>query len=80
MSHPPSPRAPQSPPPSDRSFAKSRRVAIAVTVVALWLVGLLLMVRRNANRSESEQLAEVALRIQPATFYYIVERDGQQIG
>ncbi len=38
------------------------------------------MMRRNANRSESEQLAEVALRVQPATFYYIVERDGLQIG
>ncbi len=38
------------------------------------------MVRRNANRSEGEQLAEVALRIQPATFYYTVERDGKQIG
>lgn len=38
------------------------------------------MARRNANRSEQEQLAEVALRIQPATFYYIVERDGKQIG
>lgn len=38
------------------------------------------MVRRNANRSESEQLTEVALRVQPTTFYYSVERDGQQIG
>ena len=49
-------------------------------MVALWIVGLLLMARRNANRSEVEQLADVALRVQPATFYYAVERDGQQIG
>lgn len=53
---------------------------MGVGVVALWLVGLLLMARRNANRSEVEQLAEVALRVQPATFYYAVERDGVQIG
>lgn len=39
-----------------------------------------MMLRRNANRTEEQQLAEVALRVQPATFYYIVERDGQQIG
>jgi len=38
------------------------------------------MFRRNANRSESQQLSEVALRVQPATFYYVVERDGEQIG
>lgn len=49
-------------------------------MLALWIVGLLMMARRNANRSESQQLAEVALRIQPATFYYSVERDGKQIG
>jgi hypothetical protein len=39
-----------------------------------------MMLRRNANTSEAQQLAEVALRLQPATFYYIIERDGQQIG
>ena len=42
--------------------------------------GMVMMLRRNANRSESQQLAEVALRLQPATFYYIIERDGRQIG
>ncbi|MEX2109540.1 MAG: hypothetical protein WD802_02955 [Gemmatimonadaceae bacterium] len=60
--------------------AKTRRVAIGVGVVALWLVGLLLMLRRNASRSEEQRLAEVALTVQPATFYYLVERDGQTIG
>jgi hypothetical protein len=49
-------------------------------IVALWLGGLMMMRRRNANRSEAQQLAEVALRLQPATFYYVVERNGQQIG
>lgn len=49
-------------------------------MVVLWIAGLLMMARRNANRSEVEQLADVALRVQPATFYYAVERDGQQIG
>jgi hypothetical protein len=53
---------------------------VAVMIVALWIAGIAMMLRRNANRSEAQQLAEVALRLQPATFYYIVERDGQQIG
>ncbi|HEU4748264.1 MAG TPA: hypothetical protein VFS56_07155 [Gemmatimonadaceae bacterium] len=60
--------------------ARARRIAIGAGVVALWAVGLLMMARRNANRSEVEQLADVALRVQPATFYYAVERNGQQIG
>ncbi len=49
-------------------------------VVALWIGGMAMMVHRNANRTESQQLAEVALRVQPATFYYIINRDGEQIG
>jgi len=39
-----------------------------------------MMVRRGANPTHAQQLAEVALRVQPATFYYTVERDGKQIG
>jgi hypothetical protein len=39
-----------------------------------------MMLRRNASRSEEQQLAEVALTVQPATFYYMIERDGRQIG
>ena len=58
----------------------SKRGAIAVIIVALWIAGIAMMLRRNANTSEAQQLAEVALRLQPATFYYIIERDGEQIG
>lgn len=59
---------------------KSRRAAIGVAVVVLWVAGLAMMLRRNASRSEEQQLADVALTVQPATFYYLVERDGKQIG
>ena len=58
----------------------SKRGAVAVLVVVLWIAGMAMMVHRNANRSEAQQLAEAALRVQPATFYYAVERDGEQIG
>ena len=59
---------------------KSKRGAVALLIVALWIAGMAMMAHRNANRSESQQLAEVALRVQPATFYYIIDRDGEQIG
>lgn len=58
----------------------SKRGAAAVIILALWIGGMAMMMHRNANRSESQQLAEVALRVQPATFYYTIERDGAQIG
>jgi hypothetical protein len=59
---------------------KSKRGAVAVLVVVLWVAGMAMMVHRNANRTGSQQLAEVALRVQPATLYYTIDRDGEQIG
>jgi hypothetical protein len=59
---------------------KSKRAALAVLVVALWIAGMAMMMHRNANRTESQQLAEVTLRVQPSTFYYAIDRDGEQIG
>ena len=58
----------------------TKRGLIAVAIVGLWIAGMAVMLRRNANRSEAQNLAEVALRLQPATFYYTIERDGVQIG
>jgi hypothetical protein len=68
------------PPPLAKQINLTKRAAVAVMIVAFWIAGIALLLRRNANQSEAQRLAEVALRIQPATFYYIVERDGQQIG
>jgi len=56
------------------------RIILALVIAALWIGGIAMMVHRNANRSEAQQLAEVALRLQPATFYYLIERDGKQVG
>lgn len=57
-----------------------RRGLFAAVIVALWLGGMAMMVTRNANRSDAQKLAEVALRLQPATYYYSIERAGEQIG
>lgn len=59
---------------------QSKRALLAVIIVALWLGGIAMMFRRNATRSEAQLLTEVALRLQPATFYFVVERDGTQVG
>jgi hypothetical protein len=59
---------------------RSNRAALAVGIVGLWIVGIAVMLNRNANRSEAQNLAEVALRVQPATFYYTIEHAGEQIG
>ena len=56
------------------------RILLAIAIIALWLGGMAMMFRRNANRSEAQQLAEVALRLQPATFYYIIDRNGTRVG
>jgi hypothetical protein len=58
----------------------STRAALAAIVVALWLGGLAMLHSRNANVSEAQQLAQVALRVQPETFYYIIDQNGEQIG
>ncbi|HEY6089315.1 MAG TPA: hypothetical protein VD771_05955 [Gemmatimonadaceae bacterium] len=58
----------------------SKRGALAAVIIALWIAGMFMMRSRNANTSETQRLAEVALRLQPATFYYIIERDGKPIG
>ena len=58
----------------------STRATLAVIVVALWIGGLAMMHRRNANVSEAQQIAQVAMRLQPQTYYYTIERDGEQIG
>jgi hypothetical protein len=58
----------------------SKRGAIAAVIVALWIGGMAMMVNRTGSRSEAQTLAEVALRVQPSTFYYTIERDGEQIG
>jgi hypothetical protein len=65
---------------SKTAKVKPNRGVLAVIIVALWIGGMTMMLRRNANRSEAQQLAEVALRLQPATFYYVIEHDGHQIG
>ncbi|MEJ7760843.1 MAG: hypothetical protein WKF55_14770 [Gemmatimonadaceae bacterium] len=57
----------------------NRRV-IALAVLAIWAVGIGWLYRRNTLRTPEQILAEAALRISPATWYYILEQNGNQVG
>ncbi|MGK2962967.1 MAG: hypothetical protein ACSLFK_12590 [Gemmatimonadaceae bacterium] len=57
----------------------TRRV-VAVTVIAIWIVGLALLYNRTTNRTPEQELVEAALLVSPATYYYILRQDGRQVG
>ena len=57
-----------------------RRVAIAAVVLAAWVAGLALLVRREFFRESAAVLAEAALRLGPSTGFFVVEMNGRQIG
>ena len=58
----------------------SRRGKIAVGIVALWLVGLAALTRRELFRPLSERLAMAATRVAPGGTFFAVHQNGQQIG
>lgn len=57
----------------------SRRF-VAVVIIGVWAVGLALLYNRTTNRSPEQELAEAGMRVSPATYYYIVEQGGKQVG
>jgi hypothetical protein len=58
----------------------SRRGVIATTVLVVWVIALSLLIRREFFRAPTERLAEAAMRISPEALFYIIERNGEQIG
>ena len=58
----------------------SRRGRIAVGVLALWLIGLAALARRELFRPMVERLAMAATRVAPGGTYFAVHQDGEQIG
>lgn len=63
-----------------RAARGRRRAALAVIILAAWTLGAGLLVRREYFRERAEILAEAALRVAPGSWYYVVERNGRQIG
>ena len=58
----------------------SRRGVIATAVLLVWVVALSLLIRREFFRAPTERLAEAAMRISPEALFYVIERNGEQIG
>jgi hypothetical protein len=56
------------------------RRTIALTIIGLWVVGLALLYRRSTFRSPEQSLAEAGMKVSPATYYYRLEQNNQQIG
>jgi transglutaminase-like putative cysteine protease len=57
-----------------------KRMLIAIGVIALWVAGLGVLVRREIFQPKAERLIEAGLRVSPgATFFAVLQR-GEQIG
>jgi hypothetical protein len=57
----------------------SRKV-VGVVVIALWVVGLAFLYKRNGNHSPQEWLAEAGMRVSPETYYYTIQQGDKQVG
>ena len=57
-----------------------KRSLVAIGILALWIGGLGMLVRRELFRPKTEQLAEAGLRVSPGAAYYAVLQKGEQIG
>ncbi len=58
----------------------SRRAALAVGVLALWISGLGVLVHHQLFRPQVERLAEAGMRVTPGAQYYAVLQGSRQIG
>ncbi len=58
----------------------NRRAVTAVVILLAWAGGMGALARRELFKGSGQRLAELALRVSPETFYYIVEQNGQQVG
>ena len=58
----------------------TRRGVVAIVILVAWAAGMGMLVRRELFKGSGQRLAELALRISPETFYYVVEQGGKQIG
>jgi len=58
----------------------SRRALAAWVILAAWLGGSAMLVRREVFRPHIERLAEAALRVTPAAVFYAVMQGDKQVG
>lgn len=69
------------PPRNARLVARGqRRGALAVGILLAWSLGVGMLIRQEFFRERSAVLAEAALRLAPGVSFFVVERDGRQVG
>lgn len=57
-----------------------QRGLLALAILLAWGLGVGMLVRKEFFRERSAVLAEAALRLAPGVSFFIVERDGRQVG
>jgi len=58
----------------------SRRGVFGIVIVLAWGAGLAAFAQRELSRSDSDRLAESALRVAPGATYFAVLREGKHVG
>src|SRR3954467_4547856 len=58
----------------------TKRAMVGTAIIAAWLAGIALLVRREYFRPQYERLAEAAMRVTPGVVYYGVMQGDRQIG
>lgn len=58
----------------------SRRTTLGAAVIVAWIVGLVLLVRREYFRPQLERLAEAATHVAPGAVYYGLMQGDRQVG
>jgi hypothetical protein len=56
------------------------RRSLAAAVLVCWAIGLVWLVRRRHDVSDSARLAQGVLRLEPGTYFYTVYQTGEPIG
>ena len=56
------------------------RILIALVIVAAWLAGAGMMMRRELSKPHIDRLAEAALRVTPGAVFYAVMQGDKQVG
>lgn len=57
----------------------TRRV-VGIVVIALWVLGLAFLYKRNGNRSPQQELAQAGMRVSPEVVYYTLRQNDVQVG
>jgi hypothetical protein len=59
---------------------KQRRAVVGGAIIAAWLIGLAVLVRREYYRPQLERLTAAALRVAPGAVFYGVMQGSKQVG